>query len=261
MKVQFHWDREGKEDINSSCWVRVATYWAGKQWGAIHIPRIGQEVLVDFVEGDINRPIIVGSVYNADNMPPYKLPDNKTVSGLLSHSTPKGDTGEFKQNQLVLEDKKGSELVTFWAQKDLKTHVNNDELREVLHDRTTTIKANEKQTVKEGNETIEVSKGNQTVEVKMGNQDTTLGMGNQSTTIKMGNQTNKVNLGKIETEAMQSIELKVGQSSIKIDQMGVTIKGMMIKIDAQIQCEVHSLMTQVKGDAMIMAKGGIVMIN
>ena len=71
VKVQFHWDREGKTDANSSCWLRVATPWAGKQWGVIHIPRIGQEVVVDFVDGDPDRPHRVGSVYNADQMPPY----------------------------------------------------------------------------------------------------------------------------------------------------------------------------------------------
>jgi type VI secretion system secreted protein VgrG len=86
-------------------------------------------------------------------------------------------------------------------------------------------------------------------------------MGNQSTQLKMGNQTNKIDLGKIETEAMQSIELKVGQSSIKIDQMGVTIKGMMIKVEAQIQGEFKATMTQVSGSAMTTVKGGVVMIN
>ena len=75
VKVQFHWDRQGKNDANSSCWVRVGTPWAGKEWGAIHIPRIGQEVMVEFLEGDPDRPIIVGSVYNAEQMPPYTLPD------------------------------------------------------------------------------------------------------------------------------------------------------------------------------------------
>ena len=77
VKVQFHWDREGKNDANSSCWVRVGTPWAGKNWGVIHIPRIGQEVIVAFEEGDPDRPIIVGSVYNADQMPPYDLPGRK----------------------------------------------------------------------------------------------------------------------------------------------------------------------------------------
>jgi type VI secretion system secreted protein VgrG len=77
VKVQFHWDRDGKNDENSSCWVRVAQVWAGKQWGAVHIPRIGQEVIVDFLEGNPDRPIITGRVYNADNMPPYALDANK----------------------------------------------------------------------------------------------------------------------------------------------------------------------------------------
>ena len=154
------------------------------------------------------------------------------------------------------------------AEKDLKTLVKNDENREVQHDRVTLIKNDETQTVT-NNEKIIVEKGNQTIEIKHGQPATTssrairvpLDMGNQSTTIKMGNQTNKIDLGKIETEAMQSIELKVGQSSIKIDQMGVTIKGMMIKVEAQIQGEFKATMTQVSGDAMTTVKGGIVMIN
>ena len=267
VKVQFHWDREGQDDVNSSCWVRVATFWAGKQWGAVHIPRIGQEVIVDFLEGDVNRPIIVGSVYNADLMPPWTLPDNKTISGVKSRSSPQGGSDNF--NMLSFEDKKGSELVSFQAEKDLTSLVKNDESREVRNDRTTVIKHDETQTVT-NNESITVEQGNQTIEIKQGNQSTTLGQGNQSTeikmgnqslAIKMGNQTNKLDLGKNETEAMQSIELKVAQSSIKIDQMGVTINGMMIKIEAQIQTEVKALMTQVSGDAMTQVKGGIVMIN
>jgi type VI secretion system secreted protein VgrG len=249
VKVQFHWDREGTDDVNSSCWVRVATYWAGAQWGAVHIPRIGQEVIVDYVEGDCNHPIIVGSVYNADMMPPWTLPDKKTVSGYKSRSTPHGTAQNF--NLLSFEDKKGQELVHAQAEKDLLTLVKNDESRTVGNDRTTVIKHDETQTVT-NNETITVEQGNQTIELKQGN---------QSTSIKMGNQTNKLDLGKIDTEAMQSIELKVGQSSIKIDQMGVTIKGMMISIEAQVQCQVKAVMTQVNGDAMTTVKGGIVMIN
>jgi type VI secretion system secreted protein VgrG len=267
VKVQFHWDRVGTDDVNSSCWVRVATFWAGTQWGAIHIPRIGQEVIVDFVEGDVNQPIIVGSVYNADMMPPWTLPDNKTISGVKSRSSMAGGADNF--NMLSFEDKKGSELVSFQAEKDLTSLVKNNEARKVLNDRVTEIKHDETQTVT-NNESITVEQGNQTIEIKQGNQSTTLGQGNQSTeikmgnqslAIKMGNQTNKLDLGKIETEAMQSIELKVGSSSIKIDQMGVTINGMMIKVEAQVQAQVTSLMTQVNGDAMTTVKGGIVMIN
>ncbi len=267
VKVQFAWDRGGKNDANSSCWVRVATSWAGKQWGAVHIPRVGQEVIVSFLEGDPNQPIIVGSVYNAGEMPPYALPDNKTQSGIKSRSTLNGSADNY--NELRFEDKKGSEQIFAHAEKDLITEIENDETRTVGHDRTTTIKNDETKAVKEGNESITIEKGNQTVtiqgnqttELKQGNQSTTLDAGNQSTELKLGNQSTKIAVGKIETEALQSIELKVGQSSIKLDQTGVTIKGMMINVEGQIQVQVKGLMTQINADAMLQCKGGIVMIN
>ena len=163
VKVQFHWDREGKNDANSSCWIRVASFWAGKQWGAVHIPRIGQEVVVDFLEGDPDQPIIVGSVYNAEMMPPYKLPDNKTQSGLKSRSTLKGDTNNF--NELRFEDKKGSEDIYFHAEKnfhrmvenDDDTQVGHDQTIAVHHDRAKTVDKNEKTTIGE-NRTESVGK-------------------------------------------------------------------------------------------------------
>ena len=155
VKVQFHWDREGKSDENSSCWVRVAQIWAGAKWGGIHIPRIGQEVIVDFLEGDPDRPIITGRIYNNDNMPPYDLPANATQSGIKSRSTSKGAPSNF--NELRFEDKKGSELVYAQAEKDLQTLVKNDETREVDHDRKTEVKNDE--TVKVGgNRTESVAK-------------------------------------------------------------------------------------------------------
>jgi len=267
VKVQFYWDRVGAKNENSSCWVRVSQEWAGKTWGSIHLPRIGQEVVVSFLEGDPDRPIITGRVYNADQTVPYTLPDNQTQSGMKSRSS-KGGSGD-NYNEIRIEDKKGSELILVHAEKDLTTEVENDENRTVGHDRTTSIKNNETKTVEQGDETHTVKtgkqtvtiQGNQTVTIKQGNQATTLEMGNQSTELKLGNQSTKVDLGQIATEAMQSIELKVGQSSIKIDQMGVTIKGMMINIEGQIQVQVKGLMTQVNGDAMLKMQGGITMIN
>jgi type VI secretion system secreted protein VgrG len=268
VKVQFHWDRAGQKNANSSCWLRVATPWAGKQWGMIHIPRIGQEVVVDFLEGDPDQPIIVGSVYNADMMPPYTLPANKTQSGIKTRSSKTGGADNF--NEIRFEDKKGSEQLYVHAEKNMDTVVENDETRDVGHDRTTTIKNDETKTVKEGNETITIKQGNQTTTIeqgdqsttiKMGNQSLEISMGNQTVRIKMGNQNTKLDLGSSTTEAMQSIELKVGQSSVKLDQMGVTVKGMMIKIEGQIQVDVKGVITQITGSAMLTEKGGIVMIN
>lgn len=145
VKVQFHWDRYGRKDENSSCWVRVAQVWAGKNWGAMHIPRIGQEVIVDFLEGDPDRPIITGRVYNADQMPPYALPDNQTQSGLKSRSTKGGDTATF--NEIRMEDKKGNEELYVHAEKDEKIVVEHDKSEDVGHDETITIGHDRTETV------------------------------------------------------------------------------------------------------------------
>ena len=128
VKVQFHWDRYGKKDENSSCWVRVGQVWSGKTWGGIQIPRIGQEVIVEFLEGDPDRPIITGSVYNADHKPPYKLPENASQSGMKTRTTKGGNDKTF--NELRFEDKKDSELVYFHAEKNFARVVeNNDSLK------------------------------------------------------------------------------------------------------------------------------------
>ena len=267
VKVQFHWDRVGKKDDASSCWVRVATPWAGKQWGAIHIPRMGQEVVVEFLEGDPDQPIIIGSVWNAEQMPPYTLPGAQTQSGVRSRSSKDGSADTA--NELRFEDKKGEEQVLLHAERDLKVEVEHDEVREVLNDRTTTITQNDVETIEKGDQTLEITsgkqtvtiKGNQAVTLKQGNQVITLDQGNQELVVKMGNQTTKLKLGKSATEAMQSIELKVGQSSIKLDQAGVTIKGMTVKVEGQVQTQVKGAITQVSGTGMLKLKGGVTMIN
>ncbi|WP_371823266.1 type VI secretion system Vgr family protein [Paracoccus sp. Z118] len=130
VKVQFHWDREGRKDAASSCFMRVSAAWAGAGWGFIQIPRIGQEVIVDFLEGDPDQPLIVGRLYNAEQMPPYPLPGSATQSGWKSNSSPGG--GGW--NELRFEDKKGAEEVYFQAEKDHTELVKNDETRKIGHD-------------------------------------------------------------------------------------------------------------------------------
>jgi type VI secretion system secreted protein VgrG len=137
VKVQFFWDREGEYDENSSCFVRVAQIWAGTKWGGMHLPRIGQEVIVDFLEGDPDRPIITGRVYNADNMPPYTLPDNQTQSGIKSRSTKGGTPDNF--NELRFEDKKGEEHISIQAEKDFNTLVKHDRTTNILRNDTLNI--------------------------------------------------------------------------------------------------------------------------
>jgi type VI secretion system secreted protein VgrG len=135
VKVQFHWDREGKRDENSSCWIRVSQPWAGSGWGALSIPRIGHEVVVDFIEGDPDRPIITGSVYHGNNKPPYPLPDEKTKSTLKSDSSLGG--GGF--NEMRFEDKKGSEEIFIHGQKDWNTVIENDKDQKITRNDTITV--------------------------------------------------------------------------------------------------------------------------
>ena len=154
VKVQFPWDRDNKADANSSCWLRVATSWAGKNWGAIHIPRVGHEVIVQFLEGDPDAPIIIGSVYNAGAMPPYKLPDEKTKSTLKSLSSKGG--GGF--NEFRLEDKKGQEEIFIHAEKNKEIRIKNNLTEWVGNDAHQIIKKDQFELV-EGNKNTEI-KGN-----------------------------------------------------------------------------------------------------
>lgn len=161
VKCQFHWDRYGGQDENSSCWIRVAHPWAGKNWGAVAIPRIGQEVIVDFLEGDPDQPIITGRVYNGDQMPPYDLPANKTQTGIKSRSSLGGGSSNF--NEIRFEDKKGDEQLFIHAEKNQDIEVENDETHWVGNDRTKTIDNDETSHIKhdrtetvDNNETITI---------------------------------------------------------------------------------------------------------
>jgi type VI secretion system secreted protein VgrG len=177
VKVQFHWDRLGKHDESSSCWVRVSQLWAGSSFGGIHIPRIGQEVIVDFLEGDPDCPLITGRVYNGTSMPPYGLPANATQSGIKSNSS-KGGGGS---NELMFEDRKGSELVYLHAQKDENIVVENDKSERVGHDETIAIGNDRTETVGR-NETLTV--GNDRTRTVVANESVTIG-GNRVDTVTL----------------------------------------------------------------------------
>jgi len=151
VKVQFHWDRHGQLDENSSCWLRVAMPWAGKGYGSLTIPRIGQEVVVGFLEGDPDRPLIVGSVYNAEQTPPLDPSEGGMSQGMISRSTPGG--GGF--NQISVNDTAGEEGVTIHAQFDMNTTVGNDSTEDVGNDRTASVATNDALTVG-ADQTLEV---------------------------------------------------------------------------------------------------------
>ncbi|HZZ88703.1 MAG TPA: type VI secretion system tip protein TssI/VgrG, partial [Caulobacteraceae bacterium] len=174
VKVRFHWDR-AEASADQTCWMRVAFASADNGFGHIVLPRIGQEVVVDFLNGDPDRPIVVGSVYNGDKKPAYPLADNKTMSVWRSHTI---DGGADDYNEISFEDKNGDEVFNVQAQKDRKTLVK--------HDDTKTIKNNLTTTVQEGDEKREVSQGKRTTTVQQ-NEELTVNAGDMKTTVSAGN--------------------------------------------------------------------------
>ncbi|WP_175721199.1 type VI secretion system Vgr family protein [Burkholderia anthina] len=186
VKVQFHWDRLGKRNQGSSCWVRVGQPWAGRGFGMIQIPRIGDEVVVIFLDGNPDRPLIISSVYNSGNMPPWGLPANATQSGILTRSTKTGNVNTA--NAIRFEDKKGAEEVWLHAEKDQRLEVEHDESHWVGNDRTKNIDHDE--TVHVKHDRTETVDNNETLNIgvdrteTVGNNETLTVGGNRNETIQ-----------------------------------------------------------------------------
>lgn len=287
IKVQFHWDRIGEKNDNSSCWVRVVTPWSGKNWGMVAVPRMGQEVVIQFEEGDPDRPICTGMLYNKDTMPPYNYPDDRTQLGIRTDSSK--DVQDAKAyNELMFDDKGGEELMRIQAQKDHQMLVKNksvvtiglDEVDAGAHDEdgclSQVVRQHVTETILEGDHYFTVETGSQEIEIKTdkiqtierdhkktitGDDITTVESGDMSIAVNTGNMTTDVSAGMITITAAMEILLEVGGSSIKIDNSGVTIKGPIIKIEAEAMAEMKSPMTTVKGDGMLTLKGGLTLIN
>lgn len=230
VKVQFHWDRIGQYNETSSCWIRVSHLWAGKGWGAINLPRIGQEVIVDFLEGDPDQPIITGRVYNGESMPPYKLPDEQTKSTLKSYSSKGG--GGF--NEIRLEDKKGSEQVFIHAEKNQDNRVKNDSLEWVGKDRHLIVKGDQFENV--GGDKHLTIKGNQnekvdgTVSLKAGmDLQQKIGM---NYALDSGMEVHIKAGMSVVIEAGAMLTLKVGGNYVNINPGGVFITGTMVMINS-----------------------------
>ena len=172
VRVQFHWDRRGKKNEKSSCLVRVAQIWAGRNFGAMFIPRVGHEVIVDFLEGDPDQPIVTGSVYNGDNMPPWTLPAHATQSGVLTRSTKGGAVANA--NMIQFEDKKGSEALNLHAERNMSVSVEADQSSNVGHDRSTSVKNHDSLTVSHGR-TVTIEADGEVHSVTGGRRDTVTG--------------------------------------------------------------------------------------
>jgi len=264
VKVQFHWDQAGQNDENSSCWIRVAQGWAGQLWGGFFLPRIGQEVVVSFLEGNPDRPLITGCVYNAQQTVPYTLPDNQTRSTIKTNSS-KGGNGF---NEIRFEDLAGSEELFIQAQKDMNVKVLNDQTTTITNNRSVTIqKQNDTLTVSEGNRTFAVSKGNESYTVQ-GTRDITVNgketrtNGADYITNVTGNFTLKVS-GNISIEASGSVSIKSGTSFANEAGTSMTNKaGTSMSNEAQADLTNKGGASQtVDGGGMLTLKGGLVKIN
>ena len=300
VKVQFHWDRRGENNEKSSTWLRVSQAWAGAGWGAVQLPRVGQEVVVDFLDGDVDRPIVVGRVYHGTNVPPYALPGEKTKSTIKSMSSPDGEAG----NELRFEDKKDSEEVFLHAQKDLKIAVENDKAQTVGNDETLDVTNNRSLTVGAdakldvtGNRTITVGgdesltiegksetavtgtlsqtvSDDATVELQK-NYSLTVG---QSMTIEVTQDVSESITGKKTIEVNgEKLEITCGASKVKVSQSGVEIEATEIKIKGTASAKIEAVqidlkssgplsikadaMVKVEASGMVQVKGAMVKVN
>ena len=229
IKVQFHWDRDGQYDEESSCFVRVSQIWAGKQWGAQFIPRIGHEVIIEFLGGDPDRPMVTGCLYNAENKPPYPLPDEQTKSGIKSCSTKPGEGS----NEIRFEDKKGEEQLFLHAERQQENRVEKDSLEWVGQDRHLIIMQDQREEVHgdkhltvHGDQnqkidgTLSLETGSDLQEKVGGNH------GVEASEIHLKGSTNVI------IEAGASITLKAGGGFVVVGPSGVTISGTPVLINS-----------------------------
>ncbi|MDR6871067.1 type VI secretion system secreted protein VgrG [Bosea sp. BE125] len=224
--VKFHWDRDDEHLYR----VRVAQVWAGDSWGGSFIPRIDQEVIVEFLEGDIDRPLVVGTVYNGKHKMPFGTKASKNINGIKSDTT----TGSNGYNQLTFDDTKKAEKVEFRAEKFLDTLVRDTETRNIGEDFSSEKgEASRNITLKKGDDNLKVETGNQVVDVS------------QEILIKAG----------------QKITLKVGDSTIVMDNSSITLTSLNIKVEAKADLDMSGTTTQLKGHASLTITGGLVKIN
>ncbi|MGE8495990.1 MAG: type VI secretion system tip protein TssI/VgrG [Pseudomonas sp.] len=230
IKVQFFWDREGQADEKTSCWLRVSSSWAGDRYGAITIPRIGMEVLVTFLEGDPDQPLVTGCLYHAEHVVPYDLPANKTRSVFKTLSSPGG--GGY--NELRIEDRKGAEQIYIHAQRDWDENIENDQKIRIGHERHDTVEANSyTELLAEEHLTVTADRK---VEVKPQDHltvatDQHIKLGTAQLT-KAGREIHLKAGQKMVIEAGTELTLKAGGSFIKLDPGGITISGPQAKINA-----------------------------
>jgi type VI secretion system secreted protein VgrG len=241
VKVSFFWDHRKDITADNGIWVRVIQPWAGNTWGWQSLPRVGHEVAVAFFDGDPDRPVVVGSLYNANMMPVFPIPGEQNKTGLRTRSTAQGSSSTF--SEFSVDDTKGSELVFLHAEKDMQTEIENNDTVKIGNSETVSIKKGRTTTIESAGDSLTVQDGGITVTAQQ--QDIAV----------------EASSGSITVTAMTSIKLMVGDNSIEINNEGVTITATKISVQGQAMVQVKAPMTQINGDGMLTLKGGVMMLN
>ncbi|BEM90446.1 type VI secretion protein (plasmid) [Serratia marcescens] len=275
IKIQFYWDREHKKNDDSSCWVRMNQFGNGAKFGAQFIPRVGSEVLVSFVDGDPDCPLVTGTVYNGVKMPPFALPEQKTQSGIVSRSSAKGSVDQG--HRFCFEDKKDEEFILLHSQRDLQLKAKNDLLARINRHALWEIVDKRETKINKGNDLLMLQEGNALTELKKGDKKHTLDQGDFITALGRGDYTLNVSKGSAQISAgqhctitaSQGIELKVGASKLSITPSGITIKAPTVTVEGSGKlalkssgmAELLGATVKVQGSAMAQLKGGIVQVD
>ncbi|MGE4405862.1 type VI secretion system tip protein TssI/VgrG [Pseudomonas sp.] len=230
VKVQFHWDREGAHDDKSSCWLRVSSSWAGDRYGGVAIPRVGMEVLVTFLEGDPDQPLVTGCLYHAEHVAPYELPTHKTRSVFKTLSSPGGEG----YNELRIEDRKGAEQIYIHAQRDWDQNIEHDQKIRVGHERHDRVEANSYSEFQA--EEHRTTHGDRKTEVRANDhltvgRDQHIRIGNGQF-VEAGREIHLSSGLKVVLEAGSELTLKAAGSFVKLDAGGITLSGPVIKANA-----------------------------
>jgi len=257
IKIQFPWDNENHFDDGSSCWVRVSQPWAGGRFGAIFLPRVGSEVIISFVQGHPDYPLVTGTVFNGLNKPPLSLPGEKNHTGFVSRSSLNGSVEEG--HELRFDDKKGEERLVMTSQRDLLLTVKNDVISKIAKKVTETIGEDRVTEITKGKDSLTLKSGDYSLDIQ-GNLQQSLKGGDHHLKISGGGSSVKADKACV-IESTQSIELKVGSSKISISPTGITISGTTIKIEGTGTAELKGAMVTVQGSGMTQIKGGVTMIG
>ncbi len=230
VKIQFHWDRQGRFDDKTSCWLRVSSSWAGDRYGGIAIPRVGMEVLVTFLEGDPDQPLVTGCLYHAEHVPPYELPANKTKSVFKTLSSPGGEG----YNELRIEDRKGAEQIYVHAQRDWDQNIEHDQKIRVGFERHDTVEANSYSEFQA--EEHRTTHGDRKTEVRASDhltigdsQHVKVGNGHF---VEAGNEIHYHAGSKVVIDAGMELTASGGGSFLKLDPSGVTLNGATIRMNS-----------------------------